>query len=817
MTSLLHDLHHGWRALRKRSGFTVAAALVLAVGIGADVTLFSVANGLLLQTPLADVPERILNVHAEAADGSGFHGFSYLDAVDMGHDEETVLVAPWSLSMVSLSTPTALEPTEPRITASQLVGHRYFDVFGVPPAAGRYFNADSVAENSDVVVVGHRLGEALGEDAIGSTVRVNQRPLTVVGIAPKGLTGPIGLVETELWMPLELQPLIEPSLDLAQRGSVWLEMVVRLRDGVSESQAEALLDARYAQLAELRAAGEGGPVNGQVVETGVHLTPLGQVPGQARGPMKVFLGILLAAVSLLLLLTCFDVAGMLLSRAAERQREFAVRLALGAGRIRLAQQMVTENLLLFALGGSAGLLLAHWATRLLAQVQLPLPVDLAVDFRVDTTVSLYCFGVTLLVGVLFGMTPAFYGSRLDLRSHLKDGAARGGTRLRGRRFLVAAQIAAAMMLLTVSGLFLRALVAANHMDPGFEPANVQMAQLDLSVHGYSKEAGLDLYQQLHDRIEARPGVTSAGYLRLMHLGLGNMTTDFLPEGHEPPPGNTSYGTDYTVIDDGYFETLGVPLLAGRGFGAHDRDGVVIVNEAVAQRFWPGRSPLGQRIHLGDRTAPTAEIVGVAGTASYRSLGEEPRFYLYLPMKHYYESEMTLLVQHDPDMPGDRIASAVREEIRALDPDMPVTAAVAVSDFIAISLLPQRIASAVLSFAGLVGLLLVAVGIYGITAFAVVQRTREMGVRRALGATGRDVLRLVLGEGLRLAMAGIAAGWLLSLVIAQLLRGFLPGISPLDPWVFSLIPSILLLAVLFGCLVPAQQAARIHPLEALRYE
>ena len=830
----LQDLRHGARSLSKRPGFTLAAVLALAVGIGADATLFSVANGLVLRPPVADAPERIVNVHAESTDGSGFHAFSYLDALDLQKDdpsqkEDSVIVSPWSMDMVSLAIPSEVEEGaggEARVAGGQLVGPRYWDVFGLPPAAGRYFDEELIRQDSDIVVISHQLAlEMSGKmsidpagdlpkdpsGAIGRTVRINQRPLTVVGVAPERFTGPFGAVATSAWMPMELQPLVEPRVQLDARGSVWLEMVARFGDGVDEAQAEAYLDARFAQLIEQYPESHAG-------DAGVHFSPLGHVPGQVQGGLRIFLTVLMAAVSLLLLVTCFDVAGMLLSRAAERRREIAVRLALGAGRLRLARQMVTENLLLFALGGGAGLLLAHWATQAFAALSLPIPVDLAVDVGLDGRVVFYTLGVTLVVGVLFGLTPAVYGTRLDLRAHLDDGATRGGSRLRGRRLLVAAQVAASMALLAGSGLFLRALTESKAIDPGFDAENVRMAELDLTVHGYEEDAGLDFYRRLQERVEATPGVESVSMLRMMHLGLGNMTTGFSVDGFEPPDGGPSFPADFNVVAGDYFGALQVPLLAGRAFRPSDAEGteVVIVNQTLAERFWPGDNPVGKTLRLGSSTAAEAEIVGVAADVKVRSLGEEPRNYLYVPLSRNYEPQMTVLVRHQ-DGAGTQAAAALRHAIRELDRDLPVASEYAVADYIGVSLLPQRIASAVTAFAGLVGLLLVGIGVYGITAFAVAQRTREMGVRRALGADRRDVLRLVVGEGMRLAAVGVVVGWLLSLGVGRLLTGMLPGVSPADPWVFGLVPIFLLAVVTAGCLGPALRAARVDPMSALRYE
>jgi predicted permease len=812
MLALLQDLRYGLRTLARRPAFTAVAVAALALGIGANAAIFSLVDALVLRPPMADAPERVVNVHAVSRDGSGFHAFSYLDYRDYRADNPAFSeLAAWSIEMVSLAT-----GDEARVTVGQIVSESYFDVFGVEPVAGRFFAAEE-GEGLDahpVAVIGHDLWRTLGGDAgvVGRTIHVNDRAFTVLGVAPDGFTGAFGVVAPEIWVPLTMQPLVKPRVDLDNRRFVWLEVIGRLAPGVSPAEAEAFLDGRYRQLAAANPddAGEGG----------IDLGAFGTMPGQIRGGVQAFMAVLMGIVGLLLLVTCVNVAGMLLARGAERRREIGVRLAIGAGRGRLVRQLVTESLLLFAVGGTAGTLVAHWASRLFLAVDLPIPVPLAVDLGVDPRVLGFTLAVTLVTGLVFGLAPALQATRFDLVSSLKDDAASDGPRrLRLRSALVVAQVAVALLLLIGAGLFLRALDRAASIDPGFRAEDVHLATLDLSLHGYGEETGASFFASLRERLAAMPDVEAASYARMVPLTLSNSTTGFNVPGHEPPADDSMYPADWNTVGVDYFRAMGIPLVAGRGFSASDRPGsppVAVVNQTLAERFWPGDSAVGQRIVLGALgSAPEVEVVGVAADVKYRTLGEAPRFYLYVPLAQEHSPRMTLHVRARPGAAG--VAGAVREAIRELDGRLPVAEATTLERAIGVSLLPQRVASTVTGIFGVLGLLLVGIGVYGVTAFAVSQRTREFGLRMALGARGADVLGLVLRQGMTLALIGIACGLAGAAAATRLLSSLLFGVSATDPWTFAAAAGVLAGIVVLGSLLPAWRATQVDPLRALRYE
>jgi len=812
MPQLLQDLRYGLRTLAKRPAFTAVAVVALALGIGANAAIFSVVNALLLRPPLAAAPERVVNVHAVSRDGSGFHAFSYLDYADYRADNPVFSgLAAWSTDMVSLAT-----GGEARVALGQIVSENYFEVFGVAPVHGRFF-APAEGEGlgaHPVAVIGHDLWRTLGGDAgvVGRTIHVNDRAFTVIGVAPAGFTGAFGVVSADVWVPLTMQPLIEPRTDPANRRHVWLELVGRLAPGVPPAEAEAFMEARYRQLTALNPDDSG--------EGGIDLGALGAVPGQIRGGVQAFMAVLMGVVGLLLLVTCVNVAGMLLARGAERRREIAVRLAIGAGRGHLVRQLMTESLLLFTAGGAAGAFVAHWASRLFLAIELPIPLPLALELGVDSHVFAFTLGVTFLTGLVFGLAPALQSTRVDLVPSLKDDAASDGARrLRLRSALVVAQVAVALLLLIGAGLFLRSLGRAASVHPGFNPEGVHLASLDLSLHGYGEEAGAAFFASLRERVASLPGVEAASYAFMVPLGLGNSTTGFNVPGHEPPPDERMYGADWNTVDVDYFRVMEIPLVAGRGFTASDRAGappVAVVNATLAERFWPGESPVGRRIAFGALgSAPEVEVVGVAADVKYRTLGEAPRFYFYVPLAQEFSPRMTLHVRQRAGAAG--VPGAVREEIRALDRRLPVAEETTLARAISVSLLPQRVASAVTGIFGVLGLLLVGIGVYGVTAFAVSQRTREFGVRVALGARGADVLGLVLRQGAVLASIGIVLGLAGAAAASRLLASLLFGVSATDPWVFGAAAGVLAGIVALGSLVPAWRATRIDPLAALRYE
>lgn len=504
-----------------------------------------------------------------------------------------------------------------------------------------------------------------------------------------------------------------------------------------------------------------------------------------------------------------------------------MRLALGAGKARILRQLLTEGVLLFLLGGSLGLLLTVWMCDLLLGLIPQLPFPVAIQLHIDWRVLLFALGVSFVAGTLSALAPALHASRSDVVVALKD-ESQGGTlrRLRLRNSLVLGQMALSLLLLICGGLFVRALLHAKTLDPGFDAQNVQTVELDFSLAGYKEADGLAVSEQLLDRVRAMPGVASTAFTWTLPLdGNGRALGGILVAGHEPPAGLRMFDADWNIVTPGYFSLMRIPLLRGRDFTDADRaesPGVVIINETMAKRFWPGQDPLGLQIRAGSLARGAGEnddlrpltIIGVARDHKYRSLGDEARLFVYVPLRQNYMPRLAMLVRNEP---GANVYPGVRAAVRETNSALPILHAQSLADYTAIGLLPQRVASWVAGTLGALGLLLTGIGIYGIMAFSVGQRTREIGIRIALGASSQNILQLVLRAGAKLALLGMAVGLALALLATHLLSNLLIGISAQDPITFLAVPLLMACVTLLACYVPARRAARLDPMVALRYE
>jgi len=817
--TILKDLRFAVRGLIRNPWLSGVGIASLALGIAGNTVVFSLVSSLLLRPLPVGNPDRVAAIYTSDFSGDRFGTSSYPDYLDfrqrLGSFNQIV-----AMSITPASLRVGGETG--RIIVAPVSGN-FFSGLGIRLALGRGFAAgeDSVPGGNAVVVLSHGLWtRRLGGDpaVLGRSVRLAGRDFTVIGVAQKGFTGILRGLGEDAWVPVTMSQVFHPgSDDLTNRGNRDLFLFGQLKPGSSVASAQA----------------EAGVVAGQLLEaypdhwrnlqgTGRQLSVIPEneariFPG-ARGPVIGATALLLIVVGLVLLIVCANLANLLLSRAAARQKEMAVRLSLGASRGRLLQQLLTESLLLAALGGGAGLVVASWATGILSGFQPDLPVPLILDVRLDARVLAFTLAISTLAGVLVGLAPALQASAAPIVTALKDEAGTGGRRRsRLRNGFVVAQVSLSLILLVGAGLFLRSLRNATAIDPGFGIGSGLLVTIDPSLTGYDDARAEAFQQRLVERARTMPGVEAAGLASTVPLTIGAGRRSVAVEGYTPRQGEDMEFHD-TKVGPGYFETMRVPLVEGRGFSEVDRAGapeVIVVNEAFARRFWPGEEALGKRVSVSGAEGPFAEVIGVARDGKYVTLGEDPTPFFFMPLLQHPEARVTLVARTAGD--PRRVAVALRAEIHALDPDLAIESIETVEQHLGLSLLPARIAGAVLGAFGLFGLLLASLGVYGVLAYAVSQRTREIGVRVALGAGGWDIVSLVLGEGMRLVAVGIGAGLVAALAVARLIRGFLYGLSPLDPLTFAGVACLFGAIAAIASYLPARRAARLNPVDALRAE
>jgi predicted permease len=811
------DVRHSARLLRRDPLFALTAALSLAIGIGANTTIFTVANVLLFRPPagVADA-DRLVDIGTRTP-GGGFGNSSYPNYLDLRQRATTVdgvyayPLFPHAMSLGGTGSASGSE----RIFGTAVTGN-YFTVLGAAPAAGRLFGAAEIEQPgaAPVVVLSHRFWtRRFDKDpaVVGRTLTLNRRAFTVIGVASEGFQG-TGIRAGDVWVPIAMDT---PVTSLTNRASAGLLLGGRLKPGVTVSQAAAEMDAIGRALE--REYPDENRGKGFVVEAA------SPVPG-ASVPVAVFLGLLTAIVMLVLAIACANLAGVLLARAAARRTEIAVRLALGAGRARLVRQLLAETLMLFALGGGGGLLMARGLTSVLVSLLPALPFPVNVSLALDLRGVLFTTGLVLAAALLSGLAPALQASKADVVSALKDDA-QSPSRLRLRHGFVIAQVAFSILLIVVAGLFVRALQAAGSGDPGFDPHGVELASLDLSLAGYTVTTGPLVAREIVDRVRALPDVQTASLALVLPGGFETQRRALGVPGVTPPNGQRFFGVDWNVVEPGYFATLRIPLAAGRDFTAADRDGTplaAIVGEGTARRFWPGQDAVGKYVvqpTLGPRGQVTETrtllVVGVARDVKASSLIDGlSRSLVYVPLQQQYAAGVTIVARTTR---GQRIAEEIRSLAASINPDLPIVTSQTLEDAMALGLVPQRVVVSVSGGLGLVGALLAAIGIYGVTAYAVARRRREIGIRMALGAQRADVVRLILRQGMRLAISGSAIGLLLAAGASQALGAFLFGVPPLDPAIFGGAAALFACVGLTACYLPARRATTIDPLAALRSE
>lgn len=811
---MARDLLYALRGFRNNPTFTAVAIASLALGIGLNTAMFNLVSAVLLQPlPVRD-PARLVSVYTLDHTNPGFLYCSYPNYLDY-RDRNTVFSG---LLLYSTLGATLTGAGDPQELTGQIVSGNYFDVLGVKAAAGRTFvpEEDRVPGARAVVVISYGFWTrryAASRSAIGATINLNNRPYTIVGVAPKEFRGTSALVNTDLWVPMMMYQQIYPMADWVEhRKALIFPVVGRLKDGVSRQQAEDHMKTLTAQLAREYPADNQGRT--------VALIPLAEsvLQPDSRGGFVLVGAVALGASGLVLLIACTNVANLLLVRAAGRRKEMALRMALGVGRGRLVRQLVTESALLSAAGGAAALLVGRGARDLLWTFRPPWMLSGDAGLRLDGRVLGFTLLLAALATIVFGLTPALNATRTDLATELRERRSpwtRAGHRMHVRGVLVMIQVAMSVVALTGAGLFIRSLRYAQAIDPGFEAAHMASLSLDVKARGFSEAAGQAFYTRVLERVRSLPGVAAASLASNAPF-IVTRARSISVEGQEHGAGPGAVAL-IDVVAAGYFQAVRIPLVRGRAFTDADAESaprVAVINETMARRFWSGGNPIGARLRFFGESTPV-EIVGVAKDSTYISLGEAPRLMVYLSLRQNYSPAVTLWVRTTGE--PEAVLGTVRRELESIDRDVLLSEAETAPQVIHESLWAPRLGAILFAaFGGLAGLLTV-VGIYGVISYSVGQRTREMGIRMALGAQPRDVLRQVLAEGMILVIWGLLLGLVAAVTIGGVVRVLLFGVSARDPLTLAVVSVVLVLTALAACAVPAWRATRIDPMVALREE
>ncbi len=812
METFWQDLRYSLRTLFKKPGFTLVVVTTLALGIGANATIFTWIKAVLLASlPGIEQPEGLVELWGATRNNSALSS-SYLDYLDY-RDENKVLSGLIAHQVLPLNLGRSDKPE--RVWGA-IVSGNYFDVLGVKPLIGRTFlpEEDRTPNTHPVIVIGYGLWERhFGADpnVLGRTITLNEHDFKVIGVAPKEFGSPFAGLALDVWTPVMMKDYAaRPHFSLTDRGSRWLMVMGRLKPGATVPEAQANIGAIATHLEQ-----EYPQTNEQL---GIAVHSVLQSPFSLKQNMRPALAILMAAVAVVLLIACANVANLLLVRASSRRKEIAVRLALGGSRGRLVRQMLTESFVLASLGAALGLAIAFWTARSLAAFLPPYASRASFDTRPDAVVFAFTLGLTVITTLLFGLAPTLHASKQDLVTAMKDNTAavgRGPRKVSLRHALVITQVAFSMVALISAGLFVRSLREAYKADPGFDPHSVLLASFDPFLSGYDESRGREFYRRLVGRVRMIPGIESGTLARrLPFTGDGIAFANVAIDGYAPAK-DEDMRLNYETVGPQYFQTMRIPFVRGRDFEERDQEGapgVVIINETMARRYWPGGDALGRRLKL---TKDWLEIVGIAKDVKNRSLGEGPRPFLYLPLLQDYRSNM-ILVARTAVEPA-KMFQPVRAEVATLDPEIPMFDAKTLEEHIGISLFLQRMAATLLSIFGLLALSLSVIGLYGVMAYSVSQRTRELGIRVSVGAKRSDIFKLILGQGLALSVVGLFGGLVASLAVTRLTARLLYGVSATDPATFIVIPLLLLYVTLLACYFPARRATRVDPMIALRVD
>jgi len=813
----LQDLRYGARVLRKKPGFTFVAVLTLGLGIGANTAIFSLVNTILLRPlPIAQ-PEQVVTLNFGTPGHGAFPLIGYPEYLDYRDRNQSLAgLAAMGMAPVGLSNNGINE----RILGLHVTGN-YFSLLGVGAALGRVITPedDRTPGGHPVVMLSYQCWQQrFGADPqiIGRDLLIGERKYTVIGITPNGFRGTELASTTELWFPMMMKPGLEIGRGPVKGRTAPVSTIGRLKEGVSWAQAESDLNLIAAQLGREYPQADKGQI--------VVLSQPGLF-GAAMRPMVLrFTAVAMGVVVLVLLLACTNLVNMLLARASERHKEIAIRLALGAGRMRVLRQLLTESVLLALLGSALGLALAYGAVKF---VWLKMPVIFGftqIELQMDWRVLVFTLALSLLTGVLLGLLPALQATRPDLIPALKNEATLamfgGYRRSRLRNALVVAQMSFSLVLLLCAGLVLRGLQRAQQIDPGFNPEQAVEVSFDLDVQRYNRERGGEFQRQVLERVRSLPGLQAAALTAHAPLTSGESGgKGVFIQGEAPKAATQAPIVLTTSISLDYFRTMETRLLQGRDFSGQDDASsppVAIVNEAFARRFWPGENPIGKRFSFtGTAAGNWIEIVGIAQNGKYSSLAAINEPFIYLPLAQNYERKVTLMARSAGD--SHQLLTTIRKEIHGLDENLTPYDARTMLEHMELPLAPARMAATALGSFGALALLLAAIGIFGVMSNAVTERTREIGIRIALGAESKEIIKLIVGQGALLVGIGVGIGLLMAGLGTRLLASLLYGLSTLDPWTFVGVPVLLAATAFLACYLPARRATKVDPMSVLRQE
>src|SRR5580700_10732737 len=822
MLNFWKDLEYALRTLTKNPGFALIGIVTLALGMAVNTTLFSVVNGFLFRPLPVPHPEQITVLALEQSSVPGNHHFSYPDFEDLRDQSDSFSdVFAFRVSLAGLT----VDQRSDHCLISR-VSSNYFSALGIHPVYGRLIlPTEGRTPGADpVLVLGYSYWrKRFGSDpnVVGKKVVINEHPFTIVGVAPKEFKGTYSVLDMDGYIPFSAEMAEDPDnliqknwTDRTYRG---LTIMGRLKPGATIKQAQASLKVLAQRIASQHPETEKG------IDVRLYPEKLARPEPDPQNPVPAAAIAFMALAGLVLLVACFNIANVLLVRATVRQREMAIRAALGAGHGRLVRQYLTESLLLAFLGGGAGLLLGTWAAGILGSLRFGTDLPVQLDFRPDARVYLFALGTVLLTGLVVGIMPALRAARTNVISVLHEGgrgASSGPRRQLARNSLVVAQVAGSLVLLIVAGLFIRMLDKAQRINLGFNPDHVLNLSVDVEQVGYKEARGREFFRELDTRLRALPGVESVAEAFLVPLGLISSGDRVWIENHPLDPGQQAAQISYNMVTSGYLDTLEIPLLRGRKFTDADGEkasGVAIVNQTMAKKFWPNEDALGRRFSIKGASGPFIEIVGIVQDGKYQNVTEDPQPFFYVPLEQSYMSMRTLHVR--TSVAPETLSLQLQSRVHELAPDLPITQVQTMTQSLegANGFFFFRFGAQLTSTMGLLGLILAVVGIYSVVSYAAAQRTQEIGIRVAMGASPRDILRMVLRQGLGVVGIGLVLGLFIALAGTRLMSGLLVGIKSTDPLTFTVVVLMLTAIALFACWIPAHRATRIDPLVALRHE